>query len=122
MDWKEMLASTLTDEERAEAAAANAADAAAQTAADREKGRLGTLRLSYEKAGRKGKPCTIVSEFQGTDEELVRLRKLLQQRLACGGSHCWNSEEPFDGQILLQGDCRQKAAEILRHEGYKTKG
>ncbi|MBR0036225.1 MAG: translation initiation factor [Bacteroidales bacterium] len=122
VDWKEILAASLSEEEKAQGAAENAADAARKATLDKEKGRLGTLRISFEKAGRKGKPCTIVSEFQGSDEELVRLKKLLQQRLACGGSSCWNSEEPFDGQILLQGDCRQKAAELLRKEGYRTKG
>lgn len=121
MDWKEILASSLSEEEKAQGAAENAADAAAKAADNKAKGRLGTLHITYEKAGRKGKPCTLISEFQGTDDELTRLKKLLQQRLACGGSSCWNSEEPFDGQILLQGDCRQKAAEILRQEGYKTK-
>ncbi|MBO6013690.1 MAG: translation initiation factor [Bacteroidales bacterium] len=122
MDWKEILAASLSDEEKAQGAAENAADAAAKAASDKENGRLGTLRISYEKSGRKGKPCTLISEFQGTEEELIRLKKLLQQRLACGGSSCWNSEEPFDGQILLQGDCRQKAAELLHKEGYRTKG
>ncbi|MCR5361011.1 MAG: translation initiation factor [Bacteroidales bacterium] len=121
MDWKEILASSVSADELAQGAAENAADAAAKAQLDKEKGRLGTLRIEYDKKGRKGKPCTIVSEFEGTEQELVRLKKLLQTRLATGGSHCFNSEPPYDGQILLQGDCRQKAAEILRGEGYKTK-
>ena len=122
MDWKDILAASVSADELAQGAAENAADAAARAARDKADGRLGTLRIEYDKKGRKGKPCTIISAFEGTEEELVRLKRLLQTRLATGGSHCFNSEPPFDGQILLQGDCRARAAEILRGEGYKTKG
>ena len=121
MDWKDILAASVSAEDLAKGAAENEADAAAKAECDKEKGRLGTLRIEYDKKGRKGKPCTIISEFEGTEEELVRLKKLLQSRLATGGSHCFNSEPPFDGQILLQGDHRAKAAELLRAEGYRSK-
>ena len=121
MDWKDILASTVSAEELAQGAAENAADAAARKEIDKEKGRLGTLRIKYDKKGRKGKPCTIVSEFEGEEQELVRLKKLLQTKLATGGSHCFNSEPPFDGQILLQGNCVEKAAALLRAEGYRVR-
>ncbi|MCR5395728.1 MAG: translation initiation factor [Bacteroidales bacterium] len=121
MDWKDILASSVSADELAQGAAENEADAAARAATDREKGRLGTLRIEYDKKGRKGKPCTIISQFEGEEQELVRLKKLLQSRLATGGSHCFNSEPPYDGQILLQGNCVDRAAELLRAEGYKTK-
>ena len=121
MDWKDILASTISAEELAQGAAENAADAAAKKEIDKEKGRLGTLRIEYDKKGRKGKPCTIVSEFEGEEQELVRLKKLLQTKLATGGSHCFNSEPPFDGQILLQGNCVEKASELLRAEGYRVR-
>lgn len=121
MDWKEMLAQTMTAEQLAEGAAQNAADEAQRHEMQKEKGRLGMLHIEYDKKGRKGKPCTIISGFQGEEQELVRLKKLLQTRLATGGSHCFNSEEPFDGQILLQGDCRTRAIELLRQEGYTAK-
>lgn len=117
-----MLASKFSEVELQQGAAENAADDARRQEVAKEKQRLGTLRVEYSAKGRKGKPCTIISGFQGTDEDLVRLRKLLQQRLAVGGSSCWNSEDPFDGQILLQGDCRQKVTPLLQAEGYKTKG
>lgn len=116
-----MLASTLSAEEMAAGAAANEADAAAQAAEDIARKRRGKLLVEYEKKGRKGKPCTIVSGFQGSDDELVRLKRLLQSKIATGGSHCWNTDDPFDGQILLQGDCRQKSREILSAEGYEVK-
>ena len=121
MDWKDILASTVSAEELAKGAAENAVDAAAKAEMDKEKGRLGTLRFEFDKKGRKGKPCTIISEFEGEESELVRLKKLLQSKLATGGSHCFNSEPPFDGQILLQGNCVDRAAELLRAEGYRCK-
>lgn len=122
MDWKEILAASVSQEDLAKGAAENAADAAARAEVDKEKGRLGNLRIEFDKKGRKGKPCTIISEFQGEETELIRLKKLLQSRLATGGSHCVNSEPPFDGQILLQGNCVEKAKELLRAEGYKCRG
>ena len=121
MDWKDILASTMSAEQLAQGAAENAADAAAKAQTDKEKGRLGRLHIEYDKKGRKGKPCTIISEFEGTEEELVRLKKLLQTKLATGGSHCFNSEPPYNGQILLQGNCVDRAKEILRAEGYSAK-
>lgn len=122
MDWKEILAASVSQEDLAKGAAENAADAAARAEVDKEKGRLGNLRIEFDKKGRKGKPCTIISEFQGEETELIRLKKLLQSRLATGGSHCVNSEPPYDGQILLQGNCVEKAKELLRAEGYKCRG
>ena len=121
MDWKDILASTVSAEELAKGAAENAADATAKAEMDKEKGRLGTLRIEFDKKGRRGKPCTIISEFEGEESELIRLKKLLQSKLATGGSHCFNSEPPFDVQILLQGNCVDRAAELLRAEGYRCK-
>ena len=72
-------------------------------------------------AARKGKPATLITEFQGDEQELKRLTKMLQSKLGVGGSHCFNSEDPYDGQILLQGDCRTKAVALLEKEGYKCR-
>ena len=71
-----------------------------------------TLRVELEK--RNGKPATIISEFQGTDDELKELAKTLKNKCATGGSQ-------RDGEILLQGDFRVKIADILQNMGYKVK-
>ncbi len=81
----------------------------------------GKLRVELDKHGRKGKAATLITEFQGEEQELKRLTKLLQSRIGAGGSHCFNSEDPYDGQILIQGDCRKKVVEILEKEGYKCR-
>lgn len=81
----------------------------------------GKLRVELDKHGRKGKAATLITEFQGEEQELKRLTKLLQSHIGAGGSHCFNSEDPYDGQILIQGDCRKKVVEILEKEGYKCR-
>lgn len=70
------------------------------------------LTLFYEK--RRGKPSTIICGFEQSSAELKQLASLLKQRLACGGSE-------RDGEILLQGDVRDRVRPILKAEGYKVK-
>lgn len=115
-DWKDLLAGKFAEElreiEQTDPVNTIEKDETIQKSA---------LRIEYDKKGRKGKPVTLVTLFFGSDEELSKLTKKLQKAIGTGGSHCFNSEEPFDGQILLQGDCRKKVDQILRSEGYKTK-
>ena len=117
MDWKEILTAKYgTPEADAESSAPEA-----EAPADAPQPQHSRLRIELDRKGRKGKPVTLITEFAGSEAELVRLTKLLQSRLGAGGSHCINSEEPYDGQILIQGDCRRKAAELLEAEGYRTR-
>lgn len=69
------------------------------------------LRLSMERAGRGGKTVTLVRGFVGTADDLLSLCKLLKQKCGVGGS-------AKDGEIIIQGDHRQRLVEILRKEGY----
>jgi translation initiation factor 1 len=122
-DWKDLLAGRFADElqEAAQTAAQEAAVEPTPEATTPPPARRGQLRVELDKHGRKGKPVTLVTGFQGTEEELSRLTRLLQTRCGAGGSHCFNSEDPYDGQILIQGDARPKVGDILRSEGYKVK-
>jgi translation initiation factor 1 len=70
------------------------------------------LRVELDK--RNGKPATLVTEFQGTDDELKTLAKTLKIKCGAGGSS-------RDGEILIQGDFRQKICDILIAMGYKVK-
>lgn len=70
------------------------------------------LRVELDK--RNGKLATLVTEFQGTDNELKDLAKLLKVRCGAGGSS-------RDGEILIQGDFRLKITEILLSMGFKVK-
>jgi translation initiation factor 1 len=69
------------------------------------------LRLNMERAGRGGKTVTLVKGFVGSEEDMGILCKQLKQKCGVGGS-------VKDGEIIIQGDCRQRLVEILRKEGY----
>lgn len=66
------------------------------------------------KAKKKGKQATLVSGFVGSTDDLKELGKLLKTKCAVGGS-------VKDGDILIQGDFRDKVVQILSNEGYKAK-
>lgn len=69
------------------------------------------LRVNIEKKGRGGKTVTVVKGFAGTEDDLKGLGKLLKAKCGTGGS-------VKDGEILIQGDFKQRLVEILRAEGY----
>mgnify|MGYP001772408102 FL=1 len=69
------------------------------------------LRLNMERAGRGGKTITLVKGFVGSDKDINALCKLLKQKCGVGGS-------VKDGEIIIQGDHRQRLIEILKKEGY----
>lgn len=66
----------------------------------------------YEK--RKGKPTTIISGYEGEDEDFKILAKELKTKLSVGGSF-------KDGEIIIQGDYRDKIMKLLQEKGFKTK-
>ena len=69
------------------------------------------LMLNMERAGRGGKTVTLVKGFVGSDKDINALCKLLKQKCGVGGS-------VKDGEIIIQGDHRQRLVEVLKKEGY----
>ncbi len=69
------------------------------------------LRVHIEKNGRGGKTVTIVSGFVGSEDDLKELGKALKSKCGVGGS-------AKDGEVLVQGDFKQRVIEILRTMGY----
>jgi len=61
-----------------------------------------------------GKLISRVSGFVGTEQDLETLTKLLKQRCGVGGN-------AKDGEILIQGDNREKIVMLLSKDGYKIK-
>ncbi|NTW24248.1 MAG: translation initiation factor [Lentimicrobium sp.] len=72
------------------------------------------LRVMLDKKLKGGKKATIVNGFVGTEKDLADLAKQLKNLCAAGGSSS-------DGEILVQGEFRQKIMDFLIKKGYKVK-
>jgi len=71
------------------------------------------LRLILDTKQRAGKAVTLVTGFIGKTEDLEDLGKKLRNYCGTGGS-------VKDGEILIQGDQREKALQFLQKQGYKA--
>lgn len=89
-------------------------DALSAALGDDSEGTQEMLEVHFEKKGRGGKTAIVVRGFSGSEEELKNLGKTLKTKCGVGGS-------VKDGEIIIQGNVREKVMEVLEAEGFKTK-
>ena len=70
------------------------------------------LRVKLETKHRAGKAVTLIEGFSGKEEDLEELGKKLKSFCGTGGS-------AKDGEIIIQGDQREKVLQWLLKNGYK---
>lgn len=72
------------------------------------------LIVAIEKKNRGGKTVTLVKGFIGTDEDLAELGKKIKTKCGVGGS-------AKEGEIIIQGDFKNRIADLLKEWGYRVK-
>ena len=72
------------------------------------------LRVWLDRKQRAGRVVTLVRGFRGTAADLEALGRMLKQRCGVGGS-------VKEGEIIVQGDHRDRVAELLIRSGYRCK-
>ena len=81
---------------------------------DNDKSLKQDLRVWLDKKSRGGKKVTLVKGFQGNPDHLKKISNLLKSKCGVGGT-------AKNGEILIQGDFRDRVVEILVSEGYNAK-
>jgi translation initiation factor 1 len=71
------------------------------------------LIVGIERKNRGGKCVTIVKGFIGSDDDIEELGITLKKRCGVGGT-------VKEGEIIIQGEIKQKVASILQEMGYKV--
>ena len=85
-----------------------------KAATNEERAATGRLDVMLDKRNRNGKKVTLIVGFDGSDEAVKALAKELKLQCGVGGS-------ARGGEILIQGDMRQRVYDLLRERGYKAR-
>lgn len=108
-DWKDKLGAMFDGVPQEEAAPELLAEETVLVPKNKQ-----TLYVELDRKGRKGKSATLITGFEGSEDELKQLAKTLKTTCGVGGS-------TRGVEILIQGNFVQKIMEMLRSEGYKVK-
>lgn len=109
MDWKDALKGLADSGTLPEGEALASVEETPQKESKKE-----LLHVVVEKKGRGGKIATIIEGFTCDEESLEEIASGLKRKLGVGGS-------ARGGEILIQGNCREKVMEFLRGMGYRVK-
>ena len=110
MDWKEKLGAAFNVDP--EAVQEEAQEVAPKSAAEQQGKTM--IDIILDKKGRNGKKATIIENLNIDDESLKELAAQLKRACGVGGS-------ARGGEILIQGDMRQKVLEALTKQGFKAR-
>lgn len=72
------------------------------------------VKIWLEKKGRNGTPVSIIRGLPDDREALAALATRLKRACGCGGS-------AKDGEIIIQGDHRERIAALLEGDGHRVK-
>ena len=72
------------------------------------------LKIQLDKKARAGKQVTLITGFAGKSDDLETLSKLLKNLCGSGGS-------AKDGEVIIQGDHRDKILKYFTEKGYRAK-
>ena len=111
-DWKDALASlrsNLNEPVNEEPVTLNEENSTEKTRLQKN-----PLTIVTDKKGRNGKIATIVEGFTIPQQDVEDIARKLKQKLGVGGS-------VRDGEILIQGDYKDKVKQFLSLYNFKTK-
>ena len=108
MDWKEKLGMAFNVDP------ASVQNEPEEAPAVEEKKCTQRLDVMLDKRNRNGKKVTLIVNFDGSEDALKQLAKELKQHCGVGGS-------ARGGEILIQGDFREKILAYLKDNGYKAR-
>lgn len=72
------------------------------------------MNVLLDKKGCNGKKVTLVTDLMCDDETLKELAAELKRHCGVGGS-------ARGGEILIQGDFREKVVQLLKQKGFKAR-
>lgn len=114
-DWREKLGAAFNVEVPTEQEIKAAQSSATETKADALAQQGGQMvNVMLDKKGRNGKKVTLITDLLCDDEELKRLAAELKRHCGVGGS-------ARGGEILIQGDFREKVVQMLKGMGFKAR-